>query len=406
MTNAFNIRLRNLCKVYPRQLSDQVAELALSATGRKRAGPARGGVALNHVSLSIHHGERVGIIGRNGAGKSTLLQMLAGVIEPTEGSIEITGQVTAVLTLGVGLREDLTGRQNIYLDGEIQGKTREEMDAEIDAVIAFADLDKFIDFPLRTYSTGMKARLAFAMITQIDPEILIIDETLSVGDAAFAAKAGKRISELCGKGRIVLIVSHSMQSIQALCNRCIWLQDGELIMDGHPDVVTAAYVESVREADQADLAARFRSLIGERSVLPNYHLTPLELFSGTTKVSRLTSGAALTVSSSFLKPETQETGRWLLRCIRIDGAIVLEQHIDPARTLSKHKIQITYPRFIVAPGVYRVSLEWKDDRGAVRAEASTMLEVSSDEVISGGRPVLLYRGTVECLPSTTIDVGR
>lgn len=395
--SGFGIVLKNLRKVYPRQLSDQVAAVAASALGRKNA-VTRGGIALDNLSISIEQGERVGIIGRNGAGKSTLLQMLAGVTEPTSGTMKINGRVTAVLTLGIGLREDLTGRENIYLDGEIQGKTRAEMEVDIEGVIGFAELGKFIDLPLRTYSTGMKARLAFAMITQIAPEILIIDETLSVGDAAFAAKAARRIAELCAKGAIVLIVSHSMQSIKALCNRCIWLQDGKLIMDGSPDTVTTAYLESVREADEASLLARFRSLTGEKSLQPGFHLAPIELTSRGEKVSRLTSGASLTVATTFQAEPGATLGSWILRCIRIDGVLVLEQSINPGRALPGHRVQISYKEFVLAPGIFRFNLQWVDEQGAIRAEANAMLEVSSNETVVGGRPVLLLYGRISSLP--------
>lgn len=182
-------------------MTDQIAALGLAALGRPTEN-IKGGIALQDLTLSIEEGERVGIIGRNGAGKSSLLQMLAGVTEPTSGQIQITGEVTAVLTLGTGLREDLTGRENIYLELDTKGKTRKICEKDVSAIIEFAELGKFIDLPLRTYSTGMKARLAFAMMTQINPEILIIDEALSVGDAAFSAKAGEKYPICAGRAEL------------------------------------------------------------------------------------------------------------------------------------------------------------------------------------------------------------
>jgi lipopolysaccharide transport system ATP-binding protein len=398
MTPCLGIELENLRKVYPRKIGEQLASVAMAALGRPSES-AGGGVALDTLTLSIREGERVGIIGRNGAGKSTLLQMLAGITEPTSGRLGISGKVTAVLTLGVGLREDLSGRENIYLDGETQGKAREVMDADVAAIVEFAELGKFIDLPLRTYSTGMKARLAFAMITQIDPEILIIDEALSVGDAAFSVKAGRRIAQLCAQGAIVLIVSHSMQSIRDLCNRCLWLDQGKMVMDDSPEEVIRAYLDSVREADETDHIARFRSLVGVRSGIPGFDLTEIRMTSGDQAVSRLQSGSPLTITCEWKRPETETHGRFCLRCIRLDGAFICEHPVTVTKgdtdTLRERTLRITYPKFNLAPGLYRLQLEWTDEAGAQRAESATVLEVITEDVPTGGRPVLLGVGTIE-----------
>lgn len=397
MTRHFSINIENLRKVYPREITEQLASVAMAALGRPREG-AEGGVALSNLTLSIREGERVGVIGRNGAGKSTLLQMLAGIIKPTSGRISISGKVTAVLTLGVGLREDLTGRENIYLDGEAQGKAREEMDADVEAIIEFAELGKFIDLPLRTYSTGMKARLAFSMITQINPEILIVDEALSVGDAAFSVKSGKRIAQLCAQGAIVLIVSHSMQSIRELCNRCLWLDQGSLLLDGSPEEVTDAYLESVKKADEADHVARFRSLVGVRSWMPGFDLTELRMVSAGLDVRQLVSGASLTITCEWLRSEVEQVcEEFILRCIRLDGALISESSVVVINKSPERKLRMTYPRFNLAPGLYRLQLEWRGITGVPRAESATILEVIADEKPTGGRPVLLGIGEIESL---------
>jgi lipopolysaccharide transport system ATP-binding protein len=396
MTRHLRVDLKNLRKVYPRKLGDQLVSVAMAALGRPSES-AGGGVALDDLTLSIREGERVGIIGRNGAGKSTLLQMLAGITEPSSGRLNIEGKVTAVLTLGVGLREDLTGRENIYLDGETQGKQKAQMGTDVDAIVEFAELGKFIDLPLRTYSTGMKARLAFAMITQINPEILIIDEALSVGDAAFSVKAGKRIAQLCAQGAIVLIVSHGMQSIRELCNRCLWLNKGQLVMDGPPELVTRAYLESVREADEIDHVSRFRSLVGVKSWMPGFVLSELRSTSDDHDVKRLVSGAPLSVFSEWQLPETEAVGSFLLRCFRLDGALICEHPVAVPATVKEQKLCMTYPEFNLAPGMYRFQLEWQDTVGALRAEASTVLEVIAEDVPSGGRPVLLNVGDVQSI---------
>ncbi|WP_260293640.1 ABC transporter ATP-binding protein [Sedimenticola hydrogenitrophicus] len=396
MKQQLGIEIERLRKVYPRKISDQLASVVMAALGRPRESTG-GGTALSGLTLSIREGERVGIIGRNGAGKSTLLQMLAGITEPTSGHLRISGKVTAVLTLGIGLREDLTGRENIYLDGETQGKERVDMDADVDAIIDFAELGKFIDLPLRTYSTGMKARLAFAMITQIDPEILIIDEALSVGDAAFSIKAGRRIAQLCAQGAIVLIVSHSMQSIRELCNRCLWLDQGKLVMDGLTDDVTRAYLESVREADEADHMARFRSLIGTQSLLSGFFLSELRITSGDQEVMRLVSGSPLSITCDWQQPEGGGGGGFFLRCTRLDDALICEHSVNVADGLSEGSLRMTYPHFHLAPGLYRLHLEWQDTAGRRRAESATILEVVAEDVPTGGRPVLLGIGQIESI---------
>jgi len=368
----------------------------MTALGRPSES-AGGGVALANLNLSFREGERVGIIGRNGAGKSTLLQILAGITEPTSGLLSISGKVTAVLTLGIGLREDITGRENIYLDGETQGKAREMIDAHVDSIIEFAELDKFIDLPLRTYSTGMKARLAFSMITQIDPEILIIDEALSVDDAAFSVKAGKRISQLCSKGAIVLIVSHSMQSIRELCNRCLWLDAGSLVMDGSPEVVTNAYVESVRTNDQERHSSRFRGLVGSQSFISEYALSELRLSSKGHQLSQLMSCEPLDVECKWRMTESKPLGQFILRCIRLDGALVNEQIIPLSESPEEYNFRIFFPRFNLGPGLYMLELEWTDIEGRKRAKSNSVLEVIAHTVPTGGRPVLLDVGSIESI---------
>src|SRR5262249_12476742 len=191
--------------------------------GGKRTLTTREVWALHKVSFEIHEGERVGIIGPNGAGKTTLLSILAGLTEPSAGRVEVNGDVHAMLTIGALLREDLTGRENITLDASVHGRSSRDIACVVDRIVEFSELGEFIERPVRTYSSGMKARLAFSMGAFINPDILIIDETLSVGDAFFAQKAQQRMREITAAGRIVVLVSHGMASIVEMCTRCIWL---------------------------------------------------------------------------------------------------------------------------------------------------------------------------------------
>ena len=221
------IELKNVSKVY-------TAPTRLNGAGTK--------VAVQTTTLTVHAGERLGIIGPNGAGKSTLLRIMAGLADPSSGQIDVEGRVTAIFTLGLGLREDLRGRENIYVDGELQGKSRAEVAEVVDDIIAFTDIGEFIDRPVRTYSTGMKSRLAFAMLIHINPEILIIDEALSAGDCLFAAKAYRKMQEICDRGMITIIVSHTMQNVLDLCTRCLWMENGRVVMDGDAAEIGRAHV--------------------------------------------------------------------------------------------------------------------------------------------------------------------
>jgi lipopolysaccharide transport system ATP-binding protein len=211
--------------------------------------------ALDKVSLDVNDGERVGVIGRNGAGKTTLLQLLAGLITPTSGGFNVTGRVDCVLSLGMGQRPDLTGRQSVYAEAELLGQNKRETEALMDRIEEFAELGRFFDLPLRTYSTGMAARLAFARLVTIDPQILLIDEALAVGDAAFAQNALNKLRGLCDHGRIVLLVSHSMPVIRDMCSRVIWLEGGQVLMDGEPEEITRLYQKQMNRESKAQVLA-------------------------------------------------------------------------------------------------------------------------------------------------------
>ncbi len=188
--------------------------------------------ALKEVSFEVPHGQVIGIIGRNGAGKSTLLKILSRVTEPTEGYAEIYGRVGSLLEVGTGFHPELTGRENIYLNGAILGMRREEIDRKFDQIVAFAELEKFIDTPVKRYSSGMYVRLAFAVAAHLEPEILVVDEVLAVGDAAFQRKSLGRMGEVAQEGRTVLFVSHNMSAILRLTQRAIVLHQGRIVFDG------------------------------------------------------------------------------------------------------------------------------------------------------------------------------
>ncbi|MES1258490.1 MAG: ABC transporter ATP-binding protein, partial [Acidobacteriota bacterium] len=223
------LRVHNLSKNYP--LSDsQWARLRHVFAPHSRGGKIL--QALRDVSFSVEKGEAFGVVGANGSGKSTLLQIIAGILRPTSGDVEVNGRLSALLELGSGFSPEFTGRQNVYLNASILGLSREETDQRFETMTRFAAIGDFIDQPIRTYSTGMVLRLAFAVVAHVDPEILIVDEALAVGDIAFRQRCMRRIHELRAGGTTILFVSHETGDVKALCERCIWLEKGEMRMVG------------------------------------------------------------------------------------------------------------------------------------------------------------------------------
>jgi lipopolysaccharide transport system ATP-binding protein len=392
------VALEGVSKVYP--AGNSAAGDLMNAMGghAPEAGLPSGKRAVDQVTLTLKEGERLGIVGRNGAGKSTLLHMIAGISEPTSGQIRINGKVTSIMTLGVGLRDDLTGRENIYVDGEIQGKSRAEVDAVIDQVIEFSELGKFIEYPVRTYSTGMKARLAFSMITHIDPEILIIDEALSVGDAAFSDKATARILEICAKGKIVILVSHGMQSVRDICNRCIYLKDGRIVMDGTPEVVTKAYIDEVRGEDEAALMTRFAAHVGNRTAVSGYEIgTPLLLSGdGRDHSVRIEAAQTLTVRVRGTSPPDNSEAICRIRIVRLDDLLLFQQDFKTGAFGDgdgAFGLELEFAPLPLAPAIYRLDVELHDRPGtdaSVCAVSSSIFEVYSLSPPAGGKPMLYY----------------
>ena len=200
--------------------------------------------ALRDVSLTIKRGEVMGIIGRNGAGKSTLLKLLSRITEPSEGKIRIDGRVASLLEVGTGFHQELTGRENIFLNGAILGMTRAEIIRKFDEIVAFSEVEEFLDTPVKRYSSGMYVRLAFAVAAHLDPEILIVDEVLAVGDAAFQRKCLGQMGSYAQSGRTVLFVSHNLDAVRSLCQRAVWMKDGRVEADGDAGEVIDAYQSS------------------------------------------------------------------------------------------------------------------------------------------------------------------
>ena len=209
--------------------------------------------ALNDVSLEIKVGEVVGLIGRNGAGKSTLLKVLSRISYPTSGRVTVNGRVASLLEVGTGFHEELSGRENVYLNGSILGMAKKQVEAKFDAIVDFAGVERFIDTPIKRYSSGMRLRLGFAVAAHLDPEVLLVDEVLAVGDAGFQKKCLDTMEDLRSGGRTVIFVSHNMAAVENLCTRCVWIDGGRVREDGDPRTVIRSYMATFAAVQQATL---------------------------------------------------------------------------------------------------------------------------------------------------------
>lgn len=288
--------------------------------------------ALRQVSFEVKAGQAVGIIGRNGSGKSTLLRLISDIMRPDEGYVKTQGRLGALLDLGTGFHPDLTGRENVFTDGIITGLTRQEVKQHFDSIVAFAELEDFIDSPLRTYSSGMQMRLAFAIAVHTDPDILLIDEVLAVGDIAFQQKCLDRIEEFKRRGCTIVLVSHDPETTKRFCDEAIWLQGGELIIHDRADVVTDKYVEMMRvethrrtpsdyPVEEATSGAQLK-INQNRFGSLELKIIGVHLFDQAgLPVTELDSGEPLTVEIEYLAPEPIEAPIFGVDIVRADGKV-------------------------------------------------------------------------------------
>lgn len=253
MSSNIAIKVENLSKSYQiyekphDRLKQSILPRLIQLFGKGTKQYFREFSALKDVSFEVKRGETVGIIGRNGSGKSTLLQMICGTLNPTKGSIKVNGRVAALLELGAGFNPEFTGKENIFTNGALLGLSKDEIEKKFDAILAFADIGLFIDQPVKTYSSGMFVRLAFAIAANLEPDVLIIDEALAVGDMAFQAKCMARIRSLMDRGTTVLFVSHDLGSVRNICQRVLWLKGGRQISFGEPKTVVDSYIREMNE---------------------------------------------------------------------------------------------------------------------------------------------------------------
>jgi len=242
-----SVRFEHVSKSYPRysQILAGLKSSLLNPIQTLRSFKRNRFMALNDVSFEVKRGESVGLIGSNGAGKSTTLALIAGVLKAQVGKVEVRGRVCPLLELGAGFHAELTGRENILLNGILLGLTRREVLTKMDEIIAFSELEPFLDQPLRTYSSGMVARLGFSVAAHLEPEILLIDEILAVGDLRFQAKCREKLDEFKRRPLTIVLVSHSLREVRNFCQRVIWLQDGQIAADGESSSVIQRYEEAM-----------------------------------------------------------------------------------------------------------------------------------------------------------------
>jgi len=246
------IRIQDVSVTYRANLQKSpTLKNTLVNMGRRRQSTVREIHALRDVTFDIHQGQVMGVIGANGAGKSTLMRTVAGILAPSTGRIDVYGRVSTLLALGVGFNSALSGKENVVLGGLAAGLTRKEIAAKYEEITAFAELGDFMDLPMKTYSSGMFSRLAFAVAVHMDPDILLIDEALSAGDAHFKKKEQAKMAEVVGQAGTMLLVSHALGVIKEMCDEAVWLHQGRLIRQGTPDEMIDAYTEFLNVGDDA-----------------------------------------------------------------------------------------------------------------------------------------------------------
>ena len=324
--------------------------------------------ALRDVSFELRRGEVLGVIGRNGAGKSTLLKILSRIAYPASGCIQIRGRVSSLLEVGTGFHPELTGRDNVYLNGTVLGMTKKEVSKKFDEIVAFSGVEKFIDTPVKRYSSGMQVRLAFAVAAHLEPEILIVDEVLAVGDVAFQKKCLGKMTEVARTGRTILFVSHNMGAIENLCTRGIWLDDGRVVMDGDVGVATSSYLKSTN-IDSSETAPEFwkHNGTGEAFIMDAYLLD-----GGGKECSTFKMGETLFVefcvefNKSFqaiddIAVEVMQvnTGLRVLHLLCQDCGFYLENV-----TSGKRRFQVEIPNCLLYPGHYQISIYVGDGSSA------------------------------------------
>lgn len=344
--------------------------------------------ALNDVSFEVQQGETLGIVGRNGAGKSTLLKILSRITPPTHGRAEIHGRVSSLLEVGTGFHPELSGHENIFLNGSILGMRRAEIQRKYDEIVAFSGVERFLGTPVKRYSSGMKVRLAFAVAAHLEPEILIIDEVLAVGDAEFQAKCLGKMQGVAQSGRTVLFVSHNMGAVQSLCGRALALRNGELVDGGEPADVVSRYLAQMRHTEQDAFALDnpertntgvFRWLGGQ--VLNSHGEATQHVIAGEEMTLELSYESECELRPVFLRGILQNQSGVSVASVSTRDA-GFEFHASQGRGVLRCRL----PRLPLAPGDYRIDLSTRHQKAVIDAlPAAIGFSVTDSVFFPGGR---------------------
>ena len=336
--------------------------------------------ALRDVSWDVGEGQVLGVIGRNGGGKSTLLKVLSRITEPTTGRIELYGRVGSLLEVGTGFHPELTGRENVFLSGAILGMRRNEIERKFDEIVAFAEIDKFIDTPVKHYSSGMYVRLGFAVAAHLETEIILIDEVMAVGDTAFQKKCLGKIGDVARQGRTVVFISHNMASVESLCDSCIYLSAGRLAEAGNPHDVITKYMASQAQANSGRI-----SLVNHPGRRPGYKpvLQSLELRSGSkASVGAIRMGDPLTIVTSFAAPSPlRPVVGVMLKTIQ--GVPVcsindrFSMQLGECKMVSEGSVACEIDKLMLMPGQYNIDVSLGD----LGAELDVISDAISFEVL-------------------------
>lgn len=347
--------------------------------------------ALHGVDLEIRRGEVLGIVGRNGAGKSTLLQLICGTLTPTTGSVEVHGRVAALLELGAGFNPEFTGRENIHLAAAVLGLMPDEITARFEEIVEFSGIRDFIDQPVKTYSSGMFVRLAFSIATSVEPDVLVIDEALSVGDGEFARRSFERIMKFKADGKTILFCSHALYQIEALCSRAIWLDQGKIAASGPSGTVTAVY----REATET------RQVAAPQHALTNEHATA-RLTGLIFLVNGISSHAgplrvrsrhdSLIVRATFASDPTLPSPSIAISFVTMDGQMVCgvgsvnDKLTMPRNAAGYGAVEVVFPQLPLLKGRYRVNIVLACERALhvyESVEAAAVVEAIQDDLEQG-----------------------
>jgi len=313
--------------------------------------------ALRDVDFRLKQGESLGIIGRNGAGKTTLLRLLSGITEPTLGKATVRGRTVSLLEIGTGFHPDLTGRENVYLNGTILGMRKHEVDRSFDEIVAFAEVDRFIDTPIKWYSSGMAVRLAFSVAAHLQADILLVDEVLAVGDASFQKKCLGRMGSLTSTGRAALFVSHNMAAITHLCSEAIWLEGGRLVARGKSEEIVSEYLRGGHVAGERDISEAPRRAITDRPLMRRVRLT-----SGSQKTAVIQSGGPLEMEIELdyepTKTRALSVGFQIVdeRGYNVLGSNSAQYQLPVVEGNGPGTVRASIEALPLAPGTYSVSL--------------------------------------------------